>query len=64
MDKIIMNYKNKHINIRISKFINWLQINNYRIVLYNSLFGFKDFRLKVEKLKFNKQANTNNWYSI
>ena len=59
-----MNYKNKYLNIRISKFINWLQINNYRIVLYNSLFEFKDFRLKVEKLKFNKQANTNNWYSI
>lgn len=59
-----MNYKNKYLNIRISKFINWLQINNYRIVLYNSLFEFKDFRLKVEKLKFNKQANINNWYSI
>lgn len=59
-----MNYKNKHINIRISNFINWLQIGNYRICLYNSLFGFNQFRLKLEKQKYNKQSQTNNWYSI
>ncbi len=52
------------INIRISKFYNWLQIGKYRICLSNSIFGFHNFKLEFQKLKYIKQNNSYQWYEI
>jgi hypothetical protein len=36
-----------YFRLRISDFICWLQINKYRIVIYNS--GFKNLKPNIEK---------------